>query len=428
MENGHASAGDECPLLFGLLPPPCRARAADLGRAFTPAVAAGMLGVRPAAARALWGNPTGAVLRGGVPWHPRWAGWMLEAAECCPPDWLPARGDTEGWRVFRNAAAAMADDGVLPGRPPADSLSGAGGRVPPGYGPMDAPGRAAVRAILSRMIRRAGRGWAASYRPVLHARTEAADTVRELAADLLAALLAAGRMRPRDGVRMADAAALAGSVLHHPRHPDAVRRAVERHHGRFAPMGVPAAPGPPSKWPPLLAGRSWSGPDGMHAEEIGTAGGLAEEGAAMEHCVRSYAWVCALGRGRILSVRTAAGTRVSTALLGRDLGGSVVLTQHSGFRNRPPPAAARAAVAALIEDCRARPGACDPLDGEAGAAKLVSACLGAGWRDPATLAGRWERWRAVLDIPPDPVEALLAHRARWPWPLRASPFSAALAR
>ncbi len=74
----------------------------------------------------------------------------------------------------------------------------------------------------------------------------------------------------------------------------------------------------------------------LSAVELTTGEALAEDGAAMHHCVAGYAGYCALGMSRIVSLRDAASNaRVATAELLVQDDGTLRVLQVRGVCNKP---------------------------------------------------------------------------------------------
>lgn len=97
-------------------------------------------------------------------------------------------------------------------------------------------------------------------------------------------------------------------------------------------------------WPGLLKGPVQLG--SLTAVELTTPEELLLEGQVQRHCVASYAGLCFAGKARIVSLRNAAGERVSTIEFGR-VNDQVVVRQHHGRRNGQPSANAVAALKSL---------------------------------------------------------------------------------
>ena len=131
----------------------------------------------------------------------------------------------------------------------------------------------------------------------------------------------------------------------------------------------------PVPFPPFVS----SG--GRRLVPLSSAAELAAEGAALRHCVGGYAGKCIAGESVIVSVRTADGSRSSTAelVLARD-GPGARLVQHKALLNAPPVPEDAAAVASLLVAIAAgrqpvaRPG--PP------ARRRLAVRLGLAWEEP----------------------------------------------
>ena len=410
------TGGGECPLLMAALSEHEKQQAVAMGRYFTPREAAVLLGIRPGVARSLWGNPTMSVV------ITRRAAWMAEIAQWCPPDWLPDREDVNGWRGFRNAVEVMAEMHLL---------QESGPRA------FSAPERADVGKVLSAFIRRAGREWTGFLSGNPEFRMQAVDTTHELAFDMLAVLLSKGVLRDNDIVGYDELLGMAASMLHHSRHPAAVARVVGLHHGRLVPEPGGGSRKSTVGWSSLIKGEVWNSPCGGSIHELLNRQELQDEGAALSHCVGGYASTCVSGHGRIMSVRNSDGKRLSTLLVrmhGRERG--LVVGQHSAEKNRTPSKEAHA----IVREFMLQANRADIVNmnfmvsGSSHrsernnetfsrtALKHARIILGANWKDPDILQARQERWRAIMDLPPDPLQAIAEHFRRWPWPHNNSPF------
>jgi hypothetical protein len=123
-------------------------------------------------------------------------------------------------------------------------------------------------------------------------------------------------------------------------------------------------------WPALFADRA-CGP--LRARCLASAPALAEEGAAMQHCVGSYVRHCLYDRTHIVSLHAQDGTRMSTLELRldpREGGGrpGVGIVQNQGVQNADPSPLAEEAARALVGDLLS--GVC-PVDWES----IETACL-----------------------------------------------------
>jgi hypothetical protein len=327
------------------------------------------------------------------------------AAVASPPDWLPS--DIKGWRMLRNAVEALGHDGIV-------DWAGVGG-----------PGDAGME-ILVQLVHRCGRQWPGMFWYPVDERFLVLDTVRELGFDMLAQLVRCRAVLLTQSVLVGDAATLGSCFLHHPRHPDAVRRITQRHHERLAPTTTGKAVLNAGTWNPFFLDVVWRHADGS-VHELLSHDELSEEGRLLSHCVGSYGYDCASGQVRIYGLRDLWGRSVSTAMLALDSRGHLAVVQHSAMGNRRPSGRASRMLADFVSHCEL-PGttATDVLQPpekrrapDADSVKvgaLLEMAMGAQWHDADVMAVRWERWRALLDVDDVPLLAMKAHFARWPAP------------
>lgn len=100
-------------------------------------------------------------------------------------------------------------------------------------------------------------------------------------------------------------------------------------------------------WEPLL--RAPLNVGEMQVVSLGDVRSLVGEGLAMRHCIGRYAIQCAYGRRHALSVRTADGFRLSTALIEIIGAQPIQVIQHRGYGNARADARADAALATAVE-------------------------------------------------------------------------------
>ena len=276
-----------------------------------------------------------------------------------------------------------------------------------------------MRRTVSRMLRRTGREGMADWGFDLDFRFHANDVSLELGVDLMSTLLRAHEVNPLAQTDIQEVMELGASFLFHPRHPRAIRRVCAAYHARLAPAGWRLG-NQERAWESFLTKKKWQAPNGLMVVELLNREALEEEGRLLSHCVGTYAGVCQSGEARIFSVRNPTGERISTLMLTH----GIRVGQHSAFNNHAPPPAAVQASQAFLKVIKDDLVSCNPhliVPRKQGAFiekspvhDIVSSYVGNGWETPEIADARWERWRALLDVPADPVQALREHLRVFP--------------
>jgi hypothetical protein len=105
-------------------------------------------------------------------------------------------------------------------------------------------------------------------------------------------------------------------------------------------------------WPPLIP--VVETPNGLRLVSLISSADLLAEGLALGHCIGRYAMRCCYSPFHVLSVRTACGFRLTTAMLEIRPDGTLRTAEHRGAANIPPDRRAVQALDWLISEIGAR--------------------------------------------------------------------------